>query len=85
MGAVVGAPIEDADDVRVLQAGRADEAEAVYWEDLRNNPGNGWSLRGLMQALEAQGKKDDAARVRARLAEAWKFADTETSADLFQR
>ena len=40
----------------LLAAGRADEAEAVYWEDLRKNPGNGWSLFGLMQALKAQGK-----------------------------
>ena len=58
----------------LVQAGRADEAEAVYWEDLRNNPGNGWTLRGLMQALDAQGKTEEAARVRARFAEAWKHA-----------
>ena len=61
----------------LVQAGRADEAEAVYWEDLRNNPGNGWTLRGLMQALEAQGKQEESARVRARFVEAWKHADAE--------
>ena len=33
-----------------------DEAEAVYWEDLKKNPENGWSLFGLTQALKAQGK-----------------------------
>jgi tetratricopeptide (TPR) repeat protein len=60
----------------LIQAGRPDEAEAVYWEDLRNNPGTGWSLRGLIQALEAQGKTDEAAFVRKRFAEAWKHADT---------
>jgi tetratricopeptide (TPR) repeat protein len=79
------APVRQNLGAVLLQAGRADEAEAVYWEDLRNNPGNGWSLRGLMRALEALGKKDEAARVKARLAEAWKFADAETSTDLFQR
>jgi tetratricopeptide (TPR) repeat protein len=79
------APVRQNLGAVLLQAGRADEAEAVYWEDLRNNPGNGWSLRGLLQALEAQGKKDEAARVKARLAQAWKSADVATSTDSFQR
>ena len=51
----------------LLEAGRADEAETVYWEDLRKNPGNGWSLYGLLQALKAQGKADDAALVETAL------------------
>ena len=59
----------------LLAAGRPDEAEAVYWEDLRNNPGSGWSLFGLAQALDAQGKKDEAARVRKRFDVAWQDAD----------
>ena len=71
------APVRQNLGAVLLQAGRADEAEAVYWEDLRKNPGNGWSLRGLMQALEAQGKKEEAERVRKRFAEAWKHADAE--------
>ena len=63
----------------LLAAGRPDEAEAVYWEDLKKNPGNGWSLYGLAAALEAQGKKDDAARVRERFEGAWKQADFKLS------
>jgi tetratricopeptide (TPR) repeat protein len=59
----------------LLEAGRADEAEAVYWEDLKKNPNNGWSLFGLAQALRAQGKKDDAALVEERYERAWKDAD----------
>ena len=39
----------------LLDAGRADEAETVFWEDLKKNPEQGWSLFGLKQALEAQG------------------------------
>ena len=39
----------------LLEAGRAKEAETVYWEDLKRNPENGWSLFGLAQALTAQG------------------------------
>jgi tetratricopeptide (TPR) repeat protein len=59
----------------LLQAGRASEAEAVYWEDLKKNPGSGWSLYGLAQALKAQKKTDEAAAVDARFREAWKNAD----------
>ena len=59
----------------LLAAGRPDEAEAVFWEDLRKFPDNGWSLFGLMNALKAQGKTEDAAMVEARFNKAWKNAD----------
>ena len=59
----------------LMAAGRPDEAEAVYWEDLRKNPENGWTLFGLMQALKAQGKTDEAAGIEARFRKAWKDAD----------
>lgn len=59
----------------LLAAGRADEAEVVYWEDLRRNPETGWALFGLKRALEAQGKKDDAMLIEARLEKAWSRAD----------
>lgn len=42
----------------LLAAARAPEAEAVYREDLRAYPANYWSLLGLKQALENQGKAD---------------------------
>ena len=63
----------------LLEAGRLDEAEAVYWEDLRNNPGNGWALAGLARALEAQGKTSEAAAVAERFRNAWQHADVELS------
>jgi pimeloyl-ACP methyl ester carboxylesterase len=59
----------------LLAAGRPDEAEAVFWEDLKKNAESGWSLAGLVQALDAQGKKEDAALVEARLKKAWQRAD----------
>ena len=55
----------------LLAAGRADEAEAVFWEDLKKNAENGWSLTGLVEALKAQGKNDEAALAEARLRKAW--------------
>jgi len=41
------------------------KAEAVYRADLRHNPGNGWSLVGLHQALTLQGQKQELPRLEA--------------------
>jgi hypothetical protein len=59
----------------LLEAGRAREAETIYWEDLRRHRENGWALYGLTQALEAQGKTEQAALAKARFEKAWKRAD----------
>ncbi len=59
----------------LLAAGQAPKAEAVYREDLRRNPENGWALYGLMQALDAQGKKAESAEVKKRFDKAWAHAD----------
>jgi tetratricopeptide (TPR) repeat protein len=64
----------------LLAAGRPREAETVYWEDLRRNPENGWALFGLAQALEAQGRSDQAAIVRRRFEKAWARADVKPTA-----
>jgi tetratricopeptide (TPR) repeat protein len=69
----------------LLEAGRPGEAETVYWQDLTKNPDNGWALTGLLKALEAQGKKDDAALVAARLKKAWAEADVKTTASRLMR
>lgn len=55
----------------LLQAGRAAEAEAVYWQDLRKYPHNGWSLFGLGQSLRKQGKNEEAVMVEQRFQKAW--------------
>ena len=55
----------------LLEAGRPEEAEVVYWADLRKNPDNGYSLFGLKQALEAQGRLDEALAMKARFDAAW--------------
>lgn len=69
------APVRQALGAVLLEAGRGDEAESVFWEDLKKNPEGGWSLFGLKQALEQQGKKDEAAMVDERFRKAWKDAD----------
>jgi len=55
----------------LLAAGRPDEAESVYWLDLRKHKNNGWALSGLLQALRAQKKDAMAVTVEARLKAAW--------------
>jgi tetratricopeptide (TPR) repeat protein len=59
----------------LLAAKRAAEAEAVYRKDLEDYPHNGWSMFGLAQSLDAQGKKAEAAEVRKMLEHAWSQAD----------
>ena len=55
------------------------EAEAVFRRDLELYPHNGWSMFGLAQSLEAQGKSDEADEVRHHFDAAWQFADIELS------
>ena len=76
-------PVRQSLGAVLLKAGRAAEAEQVYWEDLRRNPDNGWSLFGLMQALRAQGRTDEAAAVEERFKRAWAQADIELTSSRF--
>lgn len=67
----------------LLEAKRPLEAEAVYWDDLRRNPKNGWALFGLAQALRAQGKNDEAKLIDADFKAAWANADVTLTASRF--
>jgi len=67
----------------LLEAGRPAEAETVYWEDLKRNRENGWSLFGLTQALKAEGKNADAALAEARFKKAWARADVTIASSRF--
>lgn len=75
----------------LLQFGMPAEAEEVYRTDLaqfdrgevipNRNPLNGWSLKGLERALQAQGKPTD--EVAAQFREAWKHADVTIDSSRF--
>ena len=67
----------------LLKANKAKEAEQVYRDDLKEWPKIGWSLYGLAQALERQGKKREAAETRAAYDEAWKRADVKLTESRF--
>jgi tetratricopeptide (TPR) repeat protein len=77
------APVRHSLGAVLLAAGRPGEAEAVYREELRRNPGNGWSLHGLALALQAQGRADAAADARRQRDRAWQHADVELVASRF--
>jgi len=67
----------------LLQAGQPGDAERVFREDLRQNPANGWSLFGLAQALRAQDRTAEAARVAREFDAAWTHADVRLAAPAF--
>ena len=67
----------------LIDAGRANEAEAVYRADLRLNPDNGWALAGLAKALAAQGKAAEARAAEARFTAAWGRADVVLATSAF--
>jgi tetratricopeptide (TPR) repeat protein len=76
-------PVRHLLGAELLKAGQNAQAEAVYREDLRRNPNNGWSLFGLSRALQAQHKSAEAAAAEAKFRDAWKHADvTLTSSTL---
>jgi tetratricopeptide (TPR) repeat protein len=78
-------PVRHALGAVLLEAGRASEAETVYWEDLKRNRENGWALTGLVQALRAQKKDAQAAVVDARRATALARADVTLTGSRFGR
>jgi len=69
-------PVRESLGAQLLAMGRTQEAEAVYREDLRINPGNPRSLYGLAQCLSAEGKTAEAAKTREQFRKAWRFADS---------
>jgi tetratricopeptide (TPR) repeat protein len=67
----------------LLKSKQYAEAERVYKEDLVINPHNGWSLTGLVIALEKQNKKSAAAKIRTEATKAFKRSDLKITASVF--
>ncbi len=58
-------------------------AEQAYREDLAIYPDNGWSLFGLQQSLQAQGKDSEAQQVQQQFESAWQYSDISLTASAF--
>ncbi len=76
-------PVRHALGAALLRQRLAAEAEAVYREDLKRWPDNGWSLFGLVASLKEQNRHDEANEVTLRFKEVWKDADTPLVASCF--
>lgn len=76
-------PVRPTLGAALLKAGRASEAEAIFRQDVKLWPRNGWGLLGLEASLRAQGKTDSASLVQQEFNEAWKRADTKLNLDWF--
>ncbi|MEQ8769705.1 MAG: hypothetical protein RIB60_04255 [Phycisphaerales bacterium] len=60
-----------------VKAGRWDDAERVYRDDLKKWPNNGWSLLGMSQALAGKGDEAGAARAHAAFEKVWEGSPVE--------
>ena len=76
-------PVRQSLGAVLMTAGKSAKAEAVYREDLKRNPENGWSLYGLVQSLRAQGKDKEAKVAEQRFQKAWARADVTLTASRF--
>jgi tetratricopeptide (TPR) repeat protein len=59
----------------LIEAGKYQEAEKVYRDNLAELPNNGWGLFGLHQVLLRENKTIEAEEVEKRFKEAWKYSD----------
>jgi Flp pilus assembly protein TadD len=78
-------PIRHALGALLLEQGHVEEAEAVYREDLRLHPDNGWALTGLAECLRRSGREEEAKAVEAKLAVAWADSDIRPKVSCFCR
>ena len=76
-------PVSHIYGAALLQAHKPVEAEAVYRRSLMDHRIDGWALFGLEQALKAQGKTADAAKVQAEFDKAWSMADVKLASSRF--
>jgi tetratricopeptide (TPR) repeat protein len=67
----------------LLRMNKPAEAEKIYQQDLELNPGNGWSLLGMHQALNAQKKPREAALYKEKYTQAFKASDVKPQASVF--
>ena len=69
----------------LLEAGRVEEAEAVYRKDLARHNGNGWAWHGLEECLRRRGATAEADAAAASFGKAWGHADVQIKSSCFCR
>jgi tetratricopeptide (TPR) repeat protein len=68
-------PVRHALGALLLADNRPAEAESVYHADLVRHPNNAWSLLGLQQSLQSQGKIRESKLLAPQVEQAWARAD----------
>ena len=76
-------PVRHVLGAELLQAGMPREAERVYRDELKRQPRDGWALRGLVEALKAEGRSAKARAAEANFRQAWRHATVSISASAF--
>jgi len=76
-------PVRHALGALLMAAGQPAEAEAVYRADLVRHPNNAWSLLGLKQSLEKQGKTAAAKALAPKVEAAWARSDVKPRASCY--
>jgi tetratricopeptide (TPR) repeat protein len=72
-------PIRESLGAILLKSGSAAEAESVFREGLSHSPHNGRLLLGLSEAVGAQGRAAEAAKVRSEFDAAWHESDAKVA------
>ncbi len=78
-------PVRHSLGALLLEQGQIKDAEAVYREDLRLHPENGWALKGLSECLRRSGRDEDAEAVEDRFKIVWSRADTDIKGSCYCR
>lgn len=76
-------PVKEALGDAYLKWHHPQQAMAMYKEDLKQYPKNGWALFGLMQSLHQLGKQQEADQIDQEFKHAWRHADTPVPVSLF--
>ena len=76
-------PVRHALGALMMGAGRYEEAEYVYRENLDQNRLNGWGLLGLQQVLRAQGRAQEADAITPMLSAAWPDPDVQPTSSCY--
>jgi tetratricopeptide (TPR) repeat protein len=76
-------PVRHALGALLLAGNKLEEAELVYRTDLTRHPKNAWSLLGLQQALQKQGKQTEVDAMAESVKTAWARADVTPNASCY--
>ena len=76
-------PVRHAYGAYLIQVGEYTRSESIFREDLAVYPENGWSLKGLHEALTHQKKNKEAAEVLTRYRKSWARSDVALNSSTF--